>query len=240
MTKEEAIRWIERLAKTNGGKVSWRLFLRETGTPEQRIRRELWFSGWNDLLREAGLETNEFSTSRVPDEGVIKAFAGLAKKLDRWPTQDDCIREKKRDKAFPGVEVVGRLRRSGKLREALENYASSDEGYKRVRELAALQPRDKSAEETASDTARVQGFVYMLRNGRRYKVGHTNSPVRRFREVRLELPEETLQVHTIETDDPRGIEEYWHRRFAKRRIRDTEWFELAADDIRAFKRRKYQ
>ena len=89
-------------------------------------------------------------------------------------------------------------------------------------------------------SAGVQGYVYMLRSGKHYKIGFTNSPVRRFREVRIELPSETVQVHTVETDDPKGIEAYWHKRFAGKRIRDSEWFELSADEVRAFKRPKYQ
>ncbi|MGC8521887.1 MAG: GIY-YIG nuclease family protein [Steroidobacteraceae bacterium] len=80
----------------------------------------------------------------------------------------------------------------------------------------------------------------MIRSGRRYKIGFTNSPNRRFREVRIELPDPTHIVHTIETDDPAGIEGYWHCRFASKRVRDTEFFELDSGDVAAFKRRKYQ
>jgi hypothetical protein len=49
-----------------------------------------------------------------------------------------------------------------------------------------------------------------------------------------------VQVHAIETDDPNGIEKYWHERFKAKRVRKTEWFLLDADDVRAFKRQTYQ
>jgi len=86
----------------------------------------------------------------------------------------------------------------------------------------------------------ISGYVYMMRSGRRYKIGHTNSPSRRHREVRLDLPDPTSIVHTIATDDPVGIESYWLGRFEAKRVRHTEFFNLDASDLAAFKRRKYQ
>jgi hypothetical protein len=82
------------------------------------------------------------------------------------------------------------------------------------------------------------GFVYLIKSGKFYKIGSTNNPDRRQYEIRLQLPEKVHHIHSIETDDPSGIEAYWHNRFRAKRLQG-EWFNLSSIDIKIFRRRKF-
>ncbi len=102
----------------------------------------------------------------------------------------------------------------------------------------AYVPRSGGSSELTAPDSGEDGDVYLIKSGRFYKIGRSNSAGRRQYELSIQLPEKAKTVHIIRTDDPVGIEAYWHGRFEDRR-KNGEWFELDAADVAAFKRRKF-
>jgi hypothetical protein len=239
MTKEAILTEIRRAAHERGGRISIAAFLKATGLPEKQVLGKHWAT-WNAALQEAGIETVGFKRPRTPDDAVLEAFAQFVARLGKWPTENELALERRRNSSFPCLPVISRLRKAGAFPSRIANQCVERPDLALAKELAAQQPQSASDENPSIGRAAVQGYVYMMRSGRRYKIGYTSSPARRHREVRLELPDPTHLVRSIETDDPAGIEAYWHRRFASKRVRETEFFELDASEVAAFKRRQSQ
>ena len=240
MTKEDIGKRIRELAAERGDHVGFAAFCEETGVKDKWLRSQVWFKGWNDLLKELGLKTKEFGVVRTPPSRIAEAVAEIIEREGRWPTEDELRRERRRDDSFPSLKVISPLRRSGELAKLIVTLGATNLKFAKASVIAKQHGASKGDAINVGPNEKVKGYVYLLRSGRRYKVGKSNDPSRRYREVRLELPDETHQVHTIPTDDPTGIEAYWKKRFDAKRIRNTEFFELNADDVQAFKRRNYQ
>lgn len=120
------------------------------------------------------------------------------------------------------------------LRQLVE-LANANSEYS---DIAAMLADVALAAETDERTTK-NGHVYLIRSGAHYKIGRSDELERRVKAIRIALPEAATLVHSIRTDDPSGIEAYWHRRFADRR-ENGEWFKLMTADVAAFKRRRYQ
>jgi len=118
------------------------------------------------------------------------------------------------------------------------DYCRTRAGYEDVIKICEPVAIDSKKDDVKREDEAEIGFVYLLKSGRHYKIGRSNSAGRRDYELAIQLPDKVVNVHTIRTDDPAGIEAYWHNRFAAKR-RGGEWFNLDAADVNAFRRRKF-
>lgn len=238
MEKEHILDEIRRTAQENGGvPLGIARFFKETG-----IRRGDWYGRywvrWSEALREAGFPPNILQTA-FDEESILKSYLGLVRELGHVPVKGELILKRRQDATFPNHHV---FRRFGTLRDlpskALE-YCLSHSGFDDVAALLKAAPtRGATYAPSKPEQVAVHGAVYLLKSGRFYKIGRTNAAGRRERELAIQLPEKARTVHVIRTDDPVGIEAYWHNRFASKR-RHGEWFELESADVSAFKRRKF-
>jgi Meiotically Up-regulated Gene 113 (MUG113) protein len=238
MGKAHILREIKRTAADNNGVPLGRArFQTETGIGEREWLGVHW-ARWGDALREAGFSPNQLNQGYTT-EYLLDKLAVLTKELGRLPASGDLMFRDARDPKFPNPKTFGRLGSKLELVTKLAGYCRTRAEYQEVLTLCEeyLSRKDIGESHRVRDIAAVMGFVYLVKSGRFYKIGRTNAAGRREYELGIQLPERTRTVHITRTDDPVGIEAYWHKRFEAKRG-NGEWFALDADDIAAFKRRK--
>jgi hypothetical protein len=239
VTKEHVLSEVQRTATENGGQPLGRgAFFTATGIRESDWIGK-WWPRWNDVLVEAGFPPNQMNPRR-PDDDMLQHLADLVRELGHYPVIAELKMKARADKTFPSPKTFDRFGGKRGVAARLQAFAL-ERGLDDVAALCA--PFMATGEEgdtatmTAAEAAPV-GVVYLVKSGRFYKVGRSNAVGRRQYELAIQLPEKATLVHSITTDDPPGIEGYWHRRFADRR-RNGEWFELTTEDVSAFRRRKF-
>lgn len=243
MTKAHIISEIKRTAAANhGAPLGWKRFTNETGIRDVDLKNCL-FARYGDACREAGFQPNTLSKA-YPDELLLEKLAMLCQTLGRIPSDNDIDIEVRTDTVFPSE---GAFRRLGtkpiQVQKLLDYCKGRDTGaHGKVIELAEAYLSSKStgrqAPEGGNPASSNLGYVYLMKSGRFYKIGKSAAVGRREYELGIQLPEQLTTIHTIRTDDPTGIEAYWHNRFAAKR-KNGEWFDLTSDDVVAFRRRKF-
>ena len=233
--REQIIAEICRLAGENGGQPPGRqVFEARTG-----IRKSQWYglywARWGDALVEAGFAANGFTPPS--DKGfLLSKVAEAYRHYGRIATHGELKLYRQQDPAFPWVQTLdGNFGTKGAMVAALREWIAGRAEYA---DVAALLPKCDVAVRRAGSRSQ-DGSVYLIQSGPHYKIGRSDELERRVKEIRVALPDVASLVHTITTDDPPGIEAYWHRRFKDRRA-NGEWFKLTPSDVLAFKRRKFQ
>ena len=235
--REHILSEIRRLAKETGTVPGYRTFERETGIARHEWMGKYW-ARWGDALSEAGYSSNEFGR-KLDTASILTAIIAACRHYNKIPTQAELKIYRRTEPAIPSSRAISNhfQSRAGLL-AALAKRVSEDESYS---DIAVMLPSDvqETPKKLPSSAKNPDGFVYLIKSGDFYKIGRSDDLERRVKEIRTALPDKASLAHTIRTDDPPGIESYWHRRFEEKRA-NGEWFKLSPHDVAAFKKRKYQ
>ena len=192
----------------------------------------------SDALQEAGLTPNQLKPA-TPIHELLEKYAKFAQELGRLPASADLLLKSRHDSEFPDPTTFSkRLGLKTELLEQVLDYCRRRDEYQDIAKMCENHtPSQKELPDEKLPPDVQIGFVYLMKHGsrREYKIGRTKNPLRREGEISIELPEKLQPIHVIKTDDPAGVEAYWHRRFAEKRLKN-EWFALTAKDVQAFKR----
>ena len=238
MTKQHILDEIKRTANANAGiPLGFRRFFDETGIKVSDWSGKYWVR-WSEAVIEAGYTPNQ-KTQAFDDELLIVKLISLSRELGHFPVNNELRMKSRNDSEFPDSTTFRRLGSKSQLVSKVVEYCRAHEGFEDVLAMCGTNIESDSANfsDEKDDIGEV-GFVYLLKSGGFYKIGKSNAFGRRERELQIQLPEKANMVHQIKTDDPAGIENYWHRRFESRR-KNGEWFDLSASEVKAFKRRKF-
>jgi hypothetical protein len=241
MNKEYIINEIKRTATENGGiPIGRDKFEKQVGIKINDWYGKYW-TKWSDAIKEAGYEPNIFFNVSYNEELLLNKLADYVRDIQKFPTIAELKIKSFRDKEFPSIDTFRRNlgNKSGMINKIIE-FCNSHTEYSDILDICLSISTSNSNEENYEiESDKIEfGFVYLIQSGKYYKVGRSNSADRRTYELKIQLPEKSKLIHQIRTDDPIGIETYWHKRFTDKR-KNGEWFELSRQDINAFKRRKF-
>jgi len=227
---------IKRLAVANGGRAPGvRAFEQETSITQAQWRGVVWVR-WSDAVVEAGYQPNDYQQRR-DSEQVLMQVVEAVRHYQHLPTSAELRLYKRRHPDFPNDKTVSNhFPTKPALAAAIRQRAATDAALADILPMLPEGTGDDGPRRTASKVP--EGWVYLIKSGQHYKIGRGADLERRVKQIRVALPEVVGLVHAIRTDDPAGIEAYWHRRFDAARM-NGEWFNLSTADVAAFKRRKF-
>jgi Meiotically up-regulated gene 113 len=232
--RQQILEHIKAIATRDGRAPGIEAFETQTGIKPSEWRGKIWRS-WGDAIIEAGYEPNTL-IQRRDLKTMLVSYIEVMRHIGRVPAKVDIQMYGRNAFGFPSHTTFdSHFGNKASLLRAVREYVEQNEGFDDIRMLLS-QAKERVQK---SELPRRDGGVYLMESGGRYKIGRSDNIERRVKQITVALPEKLVLVHEIKTDDSPGIEAYWHRRFAEKRL-NGEWFKLTVDDVRAFKRRKFQ
>ena len=234
--RDRVISEIQRIHASTGRVPGRQLFQSETGISQAEFIGKIWAT-WGEALNEAGLEPNTLQ-AKISTETILLSVAEACASLGKWPSVNALRVFAHGKPGFPSHSTLEKhFPKRAMLVDALRTWIVQPENHEYA-EIAEMLPAPIRAS-TERPEVQNYGHVYLIRSGEFYKIGRSSNFENRVKSIGVSLPEKLVPEHLISTDDPPGIEAYWHRRFADRRM-NGEWFKLSKADVLAFKKRKFQ
>lgn len=240
LTKEDILKEIQKWAKENGGRTPSEKILRE----EIGIPKWDWINYWTkitDVQRDAGLIPQGFRKKKYNKKDLCEEFIKLIREKGKWPTRDELDFKRRHDSRFPASATFYKnLGLTGDLAQTILEHIKDKQGYGDVVDIcnSCLEKyrNENEIEEENSEKVKKHGWVYLFKHGHfnQYRIGKTTDLLRRGSEIRIQLPERAILIHSIETADITGVETYWLNRFKSKSL-NGDWFNLSRSDVKEFK-----
>jgi hypothetical protein len=173
--KKQILDEIRRTAEENGGIALGRTrFLQETGIREIDWKGKYWIN-WSDAVAEAGVNPNIMNEA-LDDELLLHHAATLVRELGHFPQRAELNLKRRQDSSFPSEKTFRRFGGKGLFANAVMQWCEDQDSWvdvvalcKPIAKAANLEPRAPTPDPSSD------GFVYLMKSGRHYKIGFTNS-----------------------------------------------------------------
>jgi hypothetical protein len=233
--REEILHQIRLYANTNGGVAPGiKSFTNATGIGKHVWLGKYW-ARWSDAVKEAGIAPL-VRNKAIPKTTIFGELVKIFRHFGREPTRAEFDLYRSVNTGLPWYQTL--LKIFGTKTQMLYEFVEWLEVENRFDDVIEMLPKS-TASILEVGHAPLEGYVYLLRSGQNFKIGRGEDVEKRIKQIKISLPDRAELIHSIRTDDPSGIEAYWHRRFEDKRA-NGEWFKLTTRDVAAFKKRKFQ
>ncbi len=213
VSREKIIQEIRSLAADKNGEPPGQIhFASKTGIEPHKWRGKYW-ARWGDALVEAGYEPKQWN-SKLNTDDLLISIADFVLSMKKMPTKSEMELARRNGRDIPVYSVI--TRHFGGKNGLVNSLRSLSNTNPKYNQLATLLP-NVSSEPTAAKSTSEDGWVYLLKSGKYFKIGRSKNLEKRVKQIAVTLPESLTLIHAIQTDDPSGIEAYWHNRFSEKR-----------------------
>ncbi len=194
MKKHYIIDEIKRTARENGGKPLGKMkFAKITGIQNHNWLGKYW-ARWGDAVKEAGYEPNKLQ-GLLSDDFLIEKIIPFIKELGKFPVAEELRMRARHVKDFPSQSVFCRVGKKPMLAKKIIEYCEKKGELEEVINICRpILVVDELESDIPGKSEPADGFVYLIKSGRYYKIGKTYDVGRRKYDIKLQLPEEIKEV----------------------------------------------